>query len=147
MVITWSIVDLKVSGNFLLLQRQMKMKQTFNKTFKLIFAGITVFTIAAFLGTIIQSLVTLLRDGRSHLLLSLCEESHISNPETNTILAIISLLILILGIMGGMLFLVPYIGHGLSNMSVILWRLFRGKTGSKTHYKTQLNTHSSETFH
>ena len=140
MVINWSIVDLRVSGNLPLLKRQVKMKQTFNKVFRSIWAGIILIIASEFLATIIISSVIILRQkNESKFFLSLCRKSNITSPELYNIIAVLSWVSLTFGIIGGMLFLIPYIGYGLSTMCVILWRLFRGKTGYKTHYQNQLN--------
>ena len=41
----------------------------------------------------------------------------------------------------GILFIfIAYIGYGLCTMSVLLWRLFTGKTCYRTHFPVQLNT-------
>ena len=141
MVINWSIVDLKVSGNIPLLKKQVKMKQTFNKMFIFIWAGIILIITAEILGTIILSLVVLFRENSgSSFVFSLCKQSHKTNPQLHTILAVLSLVSVILGILGVILIMVPYTGYGLSTMSVVLWRLVRGKTGYKTHYQNQLTT-------
>ena len=140
MVINWSIVDLKVSGNIGLLMRQVKMKQTFNRIFIFILTGIALVISSEALETILLSLVIILRkENGSSFTISLCEQSHITNLEIQIALVSFSLVTFFVGFIGGIMVTIPYTAYGLSTMSVILWRLFRGKTGYRTHYQNPLN--------
>ena len=139
MVINWTIVDLTVSGNNVLLKKQIKMKRTFTRIFALIWLGISLilayYYIAYFLfisGVLIRS---------SHFLsfdIFPCEISYDPNSEIFsfiTILKGVNKCVLLIGIF---LVFIQYTGLGLSNMSVVLWRLYMGKSGYRTHFHNNL---------
>ena len=139
MVINWTIVDLRVNGNNLLLKKQIRMKRTFTRIFTLIWIGIILilvyYYIAYFLfisGVLIRSSHSLSFD------IFLCEISHVPNSEIFsfiTNLKGVNNFVLLIGIF---LVFIQYTGFGLSNMSVILWRLCTGKSGYRTHFHNDL---------
>ena len=138
MVVNWSIVDLKVSHNYSLLKRQIKMKKIFTKTFIVICVGVIFLLTSQFLYTIKLTMIIVLRDENNSSYISICECSHISHPEIISIFKVLNWLNLISGLIGGLIIVCQFIGYGLSTMCVILWRLIRGKTGYKTHFNNEL---------
>ena len=70
--------------------------------------------------------------------LSLCGASHFSSPDVGYIFIILYWTKITLIVIGSSLILIPYIGYSLLTMCTILWRLCKGKTGYKTHYRNPL---------
>ena len=140
MVIQWSVVDLSVSGNMKLLEKHVKMKFNFNRMFTIIWLGVSCMIVAGFIEAISHTVPLLRMYHRPFAYGLLCGTSihyHL-NSYANAVMYCIAGSLTILG----MLFIfVPYIGYGISTMSVLLWRLFRGKAGYKTHFHVDL-THS-----
>ena len=136
MVINWSIVDLSISRNHPLLKRQVRMKQRFKNIFSVLWIGMFLLVISEVLGAILIT-VEITLSTNNDFYSSLCDSPHFSNPEYYNFLVILFCIFLTIGTIGGACIFIPYIGFGLSTMCVILWRLFRGKTGYKTHYHTK----------
>ena len=140
MVINWLIVDLKVCNNSTLLIRQVRMKRNFTRIMRLLSIGSVFLLASEYFEIIILTLIIILRDNdQSHFYkyLSLCEFSNISN-DGRYILLILYWTKMILIIIGSAFILLPYIGCGLLTMCTILWRLCKGKTGYRTHYRNPL---------
>ena len=139
MVINWTIVDLRVSGNNLLLKRQIRMKRTFTRIFALIWVGISLILAYCYIGYFSLISGALIRSSHSLSFdIFLYEISHDPNSEIFyfiTILKGVNNCVLLIGIV---FVFIPYTGLGLSNMSVILWRLCTGKSGYRTHFHNDL---------
>ena len=133
MVINWTIVDLRVSGNNLLLKKQIKMKRTFTRMFTLIWIGIILILANYYIGYFLLIIrVVLIRSSYS---LSF----DIFLYEMLSFIAIlegVNSFVLFIGIV---FVFIPYTCLGLSNMSVILWRLCTGKSGYRTHFHNDLD--------
>ena len=131
MVIQWSIVDLRVSGNIELLEKQTRMKRRFNRIFTTIWIGLF-FVIVANSIPLISQTIHIIQPMGNHSFTDtlICS----SKFETNYEPMIITLLEETMAIIGCLFIFVPYIGYGLCTMFVILWRLFKGKTGYRTHF-------------
>ena len=139
-IINWSIIDLKVSRNYPLMERQINTKRMFTRLFTFFWIGVFLLVLSDFIGTILYTLMIVLRENTTSgfRYLSLCEESHSFNPQIYLIFSIIHCTALVIGTVGASFLFIPYIGFGLSTMCVILWRLIRGKTGYKTHFHNDL---------
>ena len=130
MVIQWSIVDLRVSGNIELLEKQVRMKRRFNRILTTIWIGVSCVLVANSIPLISQTIHILHNMGNhSFTDILICP----SKVETKYV-TIILLIEDIMTIIGSLFFFIPYIGYGLCTMFVILWRLFKGKTGYRTHF-------------
>ena len=142
MIINWSILDLKISKNYLLLEKQVKMKQFSSKVSTLVCIGAILLITAQIMETISLTLLIITRVNTftSLLYLSLCETSHFVIPQMHLIFTIFHLIDLIFSVLGALILTIPYIGYGLFTMCVIMWRLVRGKTGFKTHFHNDLRT-------
>ena len=140
MVINWTIVDLSVSQNKDLLTKQIKMKKTFKKLSNVLWIGILLIVIAEYIDAILFTLIIVLREKTdSNIYISLCENSYVYNTDVALILTIFSWICSIVAVTGVSLILIPYYGYGLSTMFVTLYRLYKGKTGYKTQFNSQLN--------
>ena len=141
MVINWSIVDLDVSQRKMLKNRQIKMKKHFTRIFMCIWAGFTLLLICTYLMAVFHTLVIVFHEvDNSPYPLSLCHRSTFSNPVFNIILSIIFYTKFIFGILGISCIFIPYVGYGLSTMCMVLWRLWKGRTGYRTHFHNQLRS-------
>ena len=140
MVLQWSIVDLRVNGDIELFDRHVRMKRRFNRIFITIWIGISFILATECINVFSQTAQTLLGTF-NHLFtdMLLCEFTVYSHRDSYVIM-FLTLLQGILSITGCLFFFIPYVGYGLCTMYVLLWRLFRGKTGYKTHFHVQLNT-------
>ena len=139
MVINWTIVDLRVSGNNLLLRKQIKMKRTFTRIFTYIWIGFSLILTYNYIAYFLFISAVLIRSSDSLSFdIFLCEISHVPNSEMFsfiTILKGVNNFVLLIGIV---FVFIQYTGLGLSNMSVILWRLCTGKSGYRTHFHNDL---------
>ena len=134
MVINWSIVDLDISQRKRLMNRQIKMKKHFTRIFMFIWAGFTSLLICAYLMAVFHTLILVSRKIEdSFFPLSLCLGSKFSNPVF-IILSIIFYAYSVFVIIGISCIFIPYIGYGLSTMHMVLWRLWKGRTGYRTHF-------------
>ena len=141
MIINWLIVDLKVCNNRTLLRRQIRMKRNFTRIFRLILAGSALGIMSEYLESILLTLFIIFRENEHssfYKYISLCEVSHFSNPDVGYIFIILYWTKITLIIIASSLILIPYIGYSLLTMCTILWRLCKGKTGYKTHYRNPL---------
>ena len=138
MVIQWSIVDLRVSGNIELLEKQVRMKRRFNRIFTTIWIGVSCLLVANFIILISQTThlihrmdthVTSYTGNHSFTETLLCPLKFEANDPI-----IIYLIRKIIATIGCLFIFIPYVGYGLCTMFVILWRLFKGKTGYRTHF-------------
>ena len=140
MIIGWAIVDLSISKNRKLMEQHIKMKRNFTKIFTIIWIGTLLLIVSEYMGTILLTSVIILRDRNdSNMIISLCENSNISNSEVFHGITSLFWIVFIIGLVGAEFIFIPYIGYGLSTMGVILWRLYKGKTGYKTHYHNEIN--------
>ena len=130
MVIQWSIVDLRVSGNIELLEKQVRMKRRFNRIFTTIWIGVPCLLVANFITLISQTTHLIHRmDNHSFTEALLCPSKFEANDPID-----IYLIKEIITTIGCLFICIPYVGYGLCTMFVILWRLFKGKTGYRTHF-------------
>ena len=139
MIINWSIVDLDVSQRKKLMERQLKLKKHFTRIFACIWAGCISLSICAYLMAIFHTLVISFREDDSFYPLSLCRRPRFSNSTFNIILSIIFYTKFVFGFIGISCIFIPYIVYGLSTMYVVLWRLWKGRTGYKTHFHNELS--------
>ena len=140
MVIQWSIVDLRVSGEIELLAKHICMKRRFNRIFLTIWIGVTCMLVALFIDVLSQTVDFLLHMYRNSITDGLfCGTKVNSHPDTYVRASVYSIEGS-LTIIGVLFIFIPYIGYGLCTMCVVLWRLFRGKTGYRTHFHVQLIT-------
>ena len=139
MVIDWSIVDLNVSQRKRLMEREIRKKKHFTTIFLFIWAGYTSLLVCTYLLAIFHTLVLVFREKvDSSNPLSLCHKSQFSNSVISIILSIIFYAKFVFGLIGISCIFIPYIGYGLLTMYVVLWRLWKGRTGYKTHFHNQL---------
>ena len=135
MVIQWSIVDLRVSGNIELLEKQVSMKRRFNRIFTTIWIGISCMLVANLIYLISLTTPFILRMYNHSFIDSfLCGAPSSSYLDSFTVSLFYSMEVFI-SLLGIIIIIFPYIGYGLSTMFVIL---FRGKTGYRTHFPGQL---------
>ena len=136
MVIDWTIVDLKVSQNTELLEKQIKMKRIFKKMFSIVWLGVLLINVSEYIG-VISHTFTIIVSNKNEFTLSLCEISKQSNDFSDRIF-ILLFSKFVVGITGAFCLFIPYIGYGLTTMCILLWRLMKGKTGYKTHFHNTL---------
>lgn len=140
LVIEWSIVDLSISQNNILLVKQQRMKRKFIKLFNILLFAIILFTISQIIWSIYLASVLVFRESNSTMFFSsLCEISHFPNSEQYYYSIILTWISFCVGFIGMLFVLIPYIGYGFSMMFVILFRLYKGKTGFKTHFPNTSN--------
>ena len=141
MVINWSIVDLNISRKKRLMEREIQKKKHFTRIFMFIWAGYTSLLVCAYLMAIFYTLVIVFHvDNDSFHPLSLCHKPVSLNSAYNIVLSVIFYAKLVFGYIGISCIFIPYIGYGLLTMYVVLWRLWKGRTGYKTHFHNQLRT-------
>ena len=141
MIINWLIVDLKICNNRTLLRRQIRMKRNFTRIFRLILTGAALVILSQYLESILLTSFIILRENEHSSFykhISLCEVSYFSSPDVGYIFIILSWIKMILAFVGLSFIFIPYIGYSLIAMCTILWRLCKGKTGYKTHYRNPL---------
>ena len=135
MVIRWSIVDLRVSGNVELLEKHVRMKRRFNRIFTTIWMGISCMLVANFIGLISLTTPFIFRTYNHSFIDSfLCGATSHSYLDSFTV-SFFYLMEVSISLLGIIIIIFPYIGYGLSTMFVIL---FKGKTGYRTHSRGQL---------
>ena len=142
MVINWTIVDLKVSQNQCLLQKQIKMRKNFKRIFTVLWTGTSLIVIAEYIEVILFLLIVVLRNKTdTNNYISFCETSYYNRYEVEITITIVSWIRDTVGYTGILTIFMPYIGYGLSTMGLMLSRLCRGKTGYKTRFNsTNLST-------
>ena len=141
MIINWLIVDLKICNNRTLLRRQIRMKRNFTRILRLFLVGSALVIMSEYLESILLTSFIILRENEHSSFykhISLCGVSHFSNPDVGYIFIIIAWIKMILALVGLYFILIPYIGYSLLAMCTILWRLCKGKTGYKTHFRNPL---------
>ena len=129
MVINWSIIDLQISGNTYLLQKQIRMRSRFTRIFKLFFIGYIFVLPTVILGMAVKLGLLFFEQRKSTRIFEVYSD----------IYDVFYLVAIIVGLTGTMIMFIPYIGFGFSTMCRILWRLINGTTGYKTHFKYPLN--------
>ena len=134
MVIQWSIVDLRVKGDIELLEKHIKMKRRFNKILSTIWIGVFCVLIANFICLISHTTQFILLM-HNHSLTDMLHCPPMLEKDTETIVYCIAEFMAIIGLL---FFFIPYTGYGLCTMFVLLWRLFKGKTGYRTHFHVHL---------
>ena len=135
MVISWTIVDMRVSGNDLLLKRQVKMKRTFSRLFSFLFIGIFFILLSEYLQfSLLICWINFRSYSSSFVDISYCGNSYFPFPEIENILYIINFVFKMLGVIGIVFSYTPYVGYGICTMFVVLRRRFTGKSGYRTHY-------------
>ena len=139
MVINWTIVDLSITRRTNSLAKQVKMRQKFIRFFTLIWIGTFMLVSCEYLRALLHTLVILFRSEEVETFsISLCDNTYFLTPAFNDILAVLFFGKFLLGVVAASFIFIPYIGYGLSTMCIMLWRLFRGKTGYKTHYHNEI---------
>ena len=138
MILQWSIVDLRVSGDIELLNKHVRIKHRFNRIFTNIWIGVSCFLVSNLISLISQTtnfVLHIYNDSFTDELLCITSsESHL-DLYAFTILYSMEALI---GFIGCLFIFIPYIGYGLYTMCILLWRLLKGKTGYRTHFHVQL---------
>ena len=140
MVIQWSIVDLNVSGNIELLEKQIGMKRRFNRIFTTILIGVCFLSVAFAIDVICHTIqVIFLMYNHPFTASLLCDTSY--NYPDSSMYAIsfgysIAGFLMLIGMLIGY---ISYIGYGLCTMYVVLGRLMKGKTGYRTHFHVDLS--------
>ena len=132
MVISWSIVDLKISGNIHLFKKQIQMKRRFKRVFKFIFT-FYIILLPTFILALMLGVISVYLKQTDTIKRKTVEFFH----HTCYALYLVQCIIIL---MAFMFFYIPYNGFGISTMCVILWRLINGKSGYKTHFKNPVNT-------
>ena len=139
MVINWTIVDLRVSGNNLLLKKQIKSKKILIQVFTFTWIGSILVLAYQFIRFFLLLVLIVSQSySSSEIDISLCKDSHMYIPVITHIFYILSIANKILIIIGIVLIYTPYIGYGLSTMFVVLRRLYTGKSAYRTHYRNPL---------
>ena len=139
MVINWTIVDLRVSGNNLLLRKQIKSKKIFIQVFTFIWIGSILVAVYYFIQFLLLLVLIVSQSySSSEIDISLCQDSHTYIPVITDILYILSIANKILFFNGIVIIYTPYVGYGLSTMFVILHRLYTGKSAYRTHFRNPL---------
>ena len=139
MVINWTIVDLRVSGNNLLLSKQIKSKKIFIQVSTFIWIGSILVVVYQFIRFFLFLVLIVSQSYSSFEIdISLCKDLHMYIPVIADIFYILSIANQILIFIGIVIIYTPYIGYGLSTMFVVLRRMYTGKSAYKTHYRNPL---------
>ncbi|KAI6647897.1 hypothetical protein LOD99_8358 [Oopsacas minuta] len=139
MVINWTIIDLQVMQRKKLLTEQIRMKRVFTITFCFIWIGALTILASDYIRAISRTIQVISREyDASVFYLSLCENSTYSHPDIGKGITILTGIDVLLGTIGCLIIFIPYTGYGLITMFVIQWRLCRGMTGYRTHFKNPL---------
>ena len=136
MMIEWSIVDLRVNGDIELLEKHIKMKRRFNKILSTIWIGVFCMLIAdltVLLSHTTQFIFLFRMNNHSLTDMLLCPPKLESDSQT-----IVYCIAEFIAIIGSLFLFIPYTGYGLYTMFASLWRLFKGKTGYRTHFHVHL---------
>ena len=106
------------------------MKRRFNRIFTAIWVGVSCALVANYIPLISQTTHILHNMGnQSFTDILICP----SKVETKYV-TILNWIEDIMTTIGSLFFFIPYIGYGICTMFVILWRLFKWKTGYRTHF-------------
>ena len=140
MVIRWSIVDLRVTGDIEMLEKHVRMKRRFNRIFTTIWIGMSCGLVANFIGLITNTTQFVLHMYNHSFIISfICGAASHSYLDSFTF-SFFYLMEVFLITIGCFFIFIPYTGYGLCQMYIILWRLFKGKTGYRTHFHVRLIT-------
>ena len=135
MVIDWTIVDLRVSKNSDLMERQIKMKRRFSRVFTSLWIGIVIILANKYIGNLLSTSTLVIRFCHTKQFeISLCENTNYAFHQFTDIIVLIYLIKRIFIVVGSAFIFIPYIGYGVCTMYVILWRRITGQTGYKTRY-------------
>ena len=134
MVLQWSIVDLRVSGDIELLEKHVRMKRRFNRICTTIWIGVSFALVADLIGLISHTTYFILRVHNHPFTDRLLCPSQLEPNYSRIVYSIAELEVLV----GSFFFFIPYVGYGVSTMCVLLWRLSKGKTGYRTHFHVDL---------
>ena len=134
MVLQWFIVDLRVSGEMELLEKHIKMKRRFNRIFTTIWIGVSCVVVAGSIYLICYTILFILHMDNFSFTDRFSNTSKFELLYTTIVFSITECILLV----GFLFFVIPYIGYGLCTMYVLLWRLFKGKTGYRTHFPVHL---------
>ena len=138
MVLQWFVVDLRVSGHKKSLEYYVRMKRRFNRILTAVFIGSSLMLFYNFIFLITQTTRFILRM-YNHVFTDSLLCSDLIEPDLDSVVfPILTSFASVLIILGFSITIISYIGYGLFTMCVILWRLFRGKTGYRTHFHVQL---------
>ena len=140
MVIQWSIVDLRMSEDILLLEKQVWRKRRFNRILTSIWIGISCLLVANFIGIISQTTELVLRMHNHSLTDNLICKNGFHSHHDSRVFSFIFFMVGSQTIIGCLFLLIPYTVYGLCTMCVLLWRLFKGKTGYRTHFHIEFIT-------
>ena len=140
MVIQWSIVDLRISEDILLLEKQVWRERRFNRILTSIWIGISCLLVANFIGIISQTTELVLRMHNHSLTDNLICKNGFHSHHDSRVFSFIFFMVGSQTIIGCLFLLIPYTVYGLCTMCVLLWRLFKGKTGYRTHFHIEFIT-------
>ena len=139
MVINWTITDLSISSRRNSLAKQVKMRKQFIRFFNLIWIGTFMLVSCEYLRTLLHTLVIIFRSVEgANFSISLCQSTYFITQAFSDIITVLFFSKFALGVLGASFIFIPYIVYGLSAMCIILWRLYKGKTGYKTHYHNEI---------
>ena len=133
-VLQWFIVDLRVSGEMELLEKHIKKKHRFNRIFTTIWMAITCVLLASLTDPLSHTTQFILLMDNHSFLDKLLNSTLFKSIYTKNLFSLTECITMV----GFLFFFIPYIGYGLCTMSVLLWRLFKGKTGYRTHFPVHL---------
>ena len=137
-VTNWTIIDLKVSQNKELLEKQMKVQRMFRRVSASLWIGIVIILSNKYLGNLLSTSTLIIRFYHTRQFqISLCENTDFSFHQFTNSIIIIYFIKRIFVIVGSAFIFIPYIGYGLSTMCVVLWRRITGKTGYRTHFHNE----------
>ena len=139
MVIGWTIVDLFVYRKKGTMEKQIQMKRKFTRLFTIVCTGILILILSEFLSTIVHTLFLILRKkDTTGIDISLCKKSTFKLPVVKDIFTVLFYIKFAIELLGNLFIFIPYVVHGLSTMYAVMWRLYKGKTGYKTHFHIEL---------
>ena len=139
MVIQWSIVDLQVSKHYKMQTNQIIVKRIYNRIFTIIWIG-TGFILASEYLEALSNTIQTLSHIEATVYSSLCISSKPSNRDFSLVRIILLYIETSCAVIGCLILFLPYTCCGLTTMSVMLWRLLRGRTGYRTRFTVQLYT-------
>ena len=138
MVLQWSIVDLRVNGDIELLDRHVRMKHRFNRIFTTFWIGISCILVSVYVQVLSRTAHAIQRMSNNSFTEMLLCETAVDSDSDSYVFVLLNFMEAFLTILGSLFIFIPYVGYGLCTMYVLLWRLFRGKTGYRTHFHVQL---------
>ena len=133
-VVDRTIVDLQISRiNVRLLKRQVSTRRTLNRMKIILCVGTVLVLLSEYIEnalTTCTALISYEQEANNHILSS---DVHI--PISNEVVKLITDLAYIICLIGTACIFIPYVLYGVSTMYLVIWRLIRGKTGYRTHFK------------